>query len=108
MTTICSGCGNNLTKYESLHKDKQFIPCNICQRFTPIEANSYNKGGHKKMTEKQSKKVSKGFEQKVIDEVLNMAQSGKSSKEISEHFSGHPGPAAIKRWCRKNNIEIKK
>lgn len=50
MTTICSGCGNDITNKETKEK---FVPCSHCHRHTPKGANSYNKIKEVKMGEEK-------------------------------------------------------
>lgn len=70
------------------------------------------KGGIRTMVEKKKEPVVSTKPGKFSDDIKNKvyeyAKQGMTATEISTKFNGHPNFNAVRRWCRKRNIPIKK
>jgi hypothetical protein len=90
----CKICGDKIEYTDSL---EYCIACQIEKGITQ------NKKSKIKTEETKMKK----FDDELKQKVFKLIKEGKTPKEVSKSFGGHPNPNAIKRWCKTNSIEFK-
>lgn len=111
MTTICSFCGKLIDEENEKNINKKYLLCKNNCGFTPKGAMSYKnklKGGNNMEEKKVKVKKEKKFGAEVENKIVELAKAGKSPKEISDFFKGHPAVPKVKRVLKAKNIVIKK